>query len=109
MSYFHKSTSLSEIVEKSHREPVIIFKYSNDCGSSTTLSTELEQALSEKVITYPIYRVTVQTQPVLSKNIAEHWGVTHQSPQIIILSKGTVTYTAHHHNIKINKFAYTLT
>ena len=107
MNYFLETTHLSEIIEESNSKTVIIFKYSNNCGSSERLYKELKQKIKEKVLNDPIYLVTVQTQPALSKKIAEMFGVKHQSPQILILNKGKLVYTAHHYAIKTKDFVFT--
>jgi len=93
-------------MEESDKEPVVIFKYSSRCNTSTDLEKILKKAIEEKIVTSPIYKVTVQTEPVLSKNIAKNFGIKHESPQIIILDKGKVTYTAHHKNIRIENFVF---
>jgi len=98
MAYFRETTYLTDIIEESHNNPVIIFKYSNDCNSSSVLKKELES----KGIKSPIYLVTVQIHKALSQKIEEAFKIKHESPQIIILDKNKVTYTAHHENIKIN-------
>lgn len=96
------TTHLSEILEHSQRQPVIIFKYSNSCGTSTRLDEELKN-LS---IDHPIYKVTVQTESVLSKKIEDWFEIKHESPQIIILNHKKVTYSAHHGEIDPDKFIY---
>jgi len=83
--------------------PVIIFKYSNSCGSSTKLSKTLIEYINEKKIKHTIYRVTVQTEPVLSQKIADWFHIKHESPQIITVSKGKVIYTDHHNSINLEK------
>ena len=101
MEKFLTTPYLSEILEESQKNPVMIFKYSSLCGSSEKLSRELTKALDEKTITYPVYRVTVQKQPALSKAIADYFSVKHESPQVFIVHKGKLTYTAHHESIDI--------
>ena len=102
MPKFWITTHLSEILEESDKQPIIIFKYSNECGSSEVLKTKLEK----KNLSIPIYLVTVQTEPVLSQKISEQFDIKHESPQIIILNKRKVTYRAHHNEIKIEKFKF---
>ena len=106
MDHFCKANSLSEIIEASQKNPVIIFKYSSMCNSSKRLSTTLEKKIIDKKLSVPVYIVVVQKQPVLSKNIAEMFDVKHQSPQILILNKGKSIYTAHHNSIKIENFIF---
>lgn len=106
MDKFLKTTHLSEILEKSNESPVIIFKYSSECGSSPRLSIEFQKAIDEKIIIHPVYIVVIQNHRTLSNKIEELFQIKHESPQIIILSKGKVTYTAHHRNINIKNFKY---
>ena len=106
MDYFLKATSLTQILEESRVQPVIIFKFSSKCGSSTRLFKILEKKISEKILFAPVYKIIVQKQPVLSTKIAEWFNTKHESPQIFILNKGKVTYTAHHNNINIKNFIF---
>lgn len=103
---FHTTTHLSEILDASQREPVIIFKYSSECGTSSDLKKIFEKEIADKKLNSPIYIVVVQDHRVLSNKIAEMFDITHESPQIIILNKGKVTYTAHHRDIDIQNFKF---
>lgn len=105
---FKKTSHLSEILEESEKNPVIIFKYSNKCGSSDVLKSELEEKIRDKKIANPVYIVVVQEMPVLSRNLEEVFDVKHESPQIIIINNGKVTYSAHHYNIKVESFSYSI-
>ena len=106
MNHFRQTTHLSEILEESEKQAVIIFMFSNACRSSAVLREEFERKLAEKNCKTPIFLVTVQTQPVLSEKIEKWFQIKHESPQIIILNKSIVTYSAHHANIKIEDFVY---
>ena len=103
---FIKSNSLSEMIEASEFSPIIIFKYSSTCNNSTVIENNLEKAIKEKRVLCPIYKIVIQNQPILSGNIASHFDIKHESPQIIILNKGRVTHTAHHKNIKTENFVF---
>ncbi len=102
MSVFKFTSHLSEILESSTVRPVVIFKYSNDCGTSERLSKHFENFVDNKK-DYLIYRVTVQTEPVLSEKIADWFHINHESPQVITIFKGKVIYTEHHDKIDLNK------
>lgn len=104
---FLETTHLSQIIEESDKHPVIIFKYSNECASSTDLKKKMEFEMSKQKIKSPVYLVTVQIQKVLSGKIEEAFGIKHESPQIIILNKNKVTYTASHLKINIPEFKFT--
>lgn len=104
MRIFKKTTHLSEILESSQSNRVIIFKYSDDCGTSSKLADEIENIIKQKEISPIIYMVTVQTEPVLSRKIEEWFNIKHETPQIIQIERGEVIYTDHHKNIDLNKF-----
>ncbi|MEQ1499951.1 MAG: bacillithiol system redox-active protein YtxJ [Parcubacteria group bacterium] len=103
---FRTTTHLSEILEESNKEPVIVFKYSNDCHTSETLKKELEEKIKNKNIIHPVYLVTVQIQKALSRSIEEMFQIKHESPQILIINKFKVTYTAHHKEISCDDFIF---
>ena len=106
MNEFRKTTHLSEILEESSLRPIIIFKYSSECGTSSSLAKKLEDSIRDETINHLIYLVIVQTHKALCGKIETMFEIKHESPQIIILNKGKVTYTAHHKNIKIENFKY---
>ena len=106
MNAFRETTYLSEILEKSNTEPVIIFKYSETCSSSSRTKNELEKWTEAKNILVPIYIVTVQKHKSLSGNIAELFNTKHESPQILIINKQKLVYTAHHNEINSEKFVF---
>lgn len=102
MITFLETTHLSEIVEKSYKNPVVIFKYSNQCRSSDRLKKQIEKMSDDSNLVIPVYLVVVQKHMTLSKKIEELFSLKHHSPQIIILKNGEVEYTAHHNNIDLN-------
>jgi bacillithiol system protein YtxJ len=104
MKYFRETSHLSEIIEASEKESVIIFKFSAECASSDRLRNKLEKGLEDKTINSPIYLVTVQKLRVLSGKIEEYFGIKHESPQIIVLKNGKTTYSAHHNEIQLENF-----
>lgn len=100
---FKTTSHLSEILEESGKHPVVIFKYSNSCYTSEVLKRKIEEA----ELKYPLYLLTVQNMPVLSKNIESVFAIKHESPQIIIMEKGKVTYHESHNKIDIKKIVKT--
>ncbi len=106
MNPFKETYHLSEVLEASNKSPLIIFKFSSECNSSSRLKGQFEKEIEEKKITQPIYLVVVQKQRALSRKIEEYFEIKHESPQIIILSKGKAIYTANHFNIKTENFVF---
>ncbi|HEY0220952.1 MAG TPA: bacillithiol system redox-active protein YtxJ [Candidatus Paceibacterota bacterium] len=103
-SSFKETSHLSEIIENSKNKPVIIFKFSSECGSSERLKNKLEKLIDEKKLTSLIYLVIVQNMKALSKNIEGYFGIKHESPQIIVLSDGKPTYSESHDKIEVENF-----
>lgn len=101
---FSITTHLSEILEKSNQTPVIIFKYSKTCGTSSRLKEEIENYLKGKDGVPLIYLLTVQDQRVLSDKIEEYFQIKHESPQIIKIKDSKPIYHQNHFKIKIKDF-----
>ncbi len=106
MSIFRETAHISEILEASKTGPVIIFKFSSECASSSRLKADLQKKVDEKKLIQPIYLIVVQLQKTLSKKIEEYFDIKHESPQIIILRNGKVVYTANHLRIKTENFVF---
>lgn len=96
----------SEILENSEITPVIIFKHSNNCGASSDIDNMIKKGIELEKIKNPVYLVTVQNMPVLSKKIEDYFNIKHETPQVIIIKNGKVTYSMSHRNINIEDFVY---
>lgn len=94
------SASIDEMLEKSHGSPVLLYKHSISCPISGYAWYEVENFLSDGEEAPACYRVTVQFQPELSRDIAEMLDVIHHTPQIIILRDGIASYVASHWQIR---------
>lgn len=100
MIVFLKTTHLSEILETSEKSKVIIFKYSNNCKSSSDLEQEFSKLLPQKH-DLKIFQVTVQIEKELSRKIEEWFQIRHETPQIIVIERGKVLHESHHHTINL--------
>jgi len=74
-------------------ETALLFKHSTQCPISANASREMESLLrgGEPV---PVYRVDVNAQREVSDYLAERTGITHQSPQVIVLRGGKPEWNA---------------
>jgi bacillithiol system protein YtxJ len=70
--------------EKSLPVECLVFKHSTTCGVSARAAKEVESLKTG----LPIYWVNVREQRDLSTWIADTYQVTHESPQLILLSGG---------------------
>jgi bacillithiol system protein YtxJ len=91
------------LIVKSHSEPIIIFKHSNACGSSTHAHQTLLAALESGLVKEPIHIVVVQTAREISDRIAVDISVRHQSPQVLVIRDGKRRYDASHFSIQPQK------
>jgi bacillithiol system protein YtxJ len=97
MWQYSQEVNLNELLESN--DAAIIFKHSNSCSiSSMALSRTLkaQEEIESKAV---VYLIDVKANRNLSLEVADHLGVRHESPQIIIIQDGKVVYDASHFNI----------
>ena len=94
-------TDLETLIEKSHGQPVVIFKHSLTCPISTSAYREYQRYLgsiaegSESVHAL----IEIQNARDVSSAVAERTGVRHESPQALVLREGKVVWHASHWDI----------
>ena len=84
---------LEHLLARSLDVPVLLFLHDPHCG----LSLQASQAL--RAVTGPIPLIDVAVQQRLARAIAERTGVTHASPQVILLRQGAAVWSATHGRI----------
>ena len=91
-------SQIDQLMEESHKKPLLIFKHSTRCGISRSVLKQFENEfdLADAVDAY--YLDLLEYRPI-SSAIAEQFSVTHQSPQLILLNKGKVVHHASHSDI----------
>jgi bacillithiol system protein YtxJ len=85
--------SFEELTDRSKERPVVIFKHSLTCPISSAAYAQMEEFDGEVAL------VEVQRARALSAEIESRLGVAHASPQVIVVSKGQVTWNASHFKI----------
>lgn len=91
---------LGEIDRESAGKPVLLFKHSTRCGISATALNRLERnwkAEDNEKIT-PYYLDLLKHRDI-SSEIAAHYSVMHQSPQVLLIKNGVCVYSATHLDI----------
>lgn len=98
----NNSSQLDSIITQSDMQPVLLFKHSTRCSISSTALNRLENKWAESTskIILPYYVDLLQFRDV-SNEIANRFGITHESPQALIISKGKVIYAASHLEINL--------
>ena len=88
---------LSEIIENSDTAPQVIFKHSTRCSVSSMAKNRLDKNYAPGAT--PFYFLDLIKYRHISNKIADHFNVRHQSPQILVISKGKCIFTESHSGI----------
>ena len=91
------------LTARSKERPLVIFKHSLTCPISSAAYDQMARFDGEVAL------VEVQVAPQLSREIEAKLGVRHESPQVIVLNKGQVTWNASHFNITAEAVAEAVT
>jgi len=97
------------LLAESANQPVVIFKFSQTCGTSAYAADELHHYLDGQPAEARYALVTVQSHRDVSNAIAARLGVRHESPQILILRDGEVVWQASHHRVTADALVEALT
>ncbi len=89
--------SSSDCIEKSQSEPVIVFKHSSSCPTSTYAKREMDAFIKTSGVT--VYLVIVQDQRPLSNELVETLKIKHESPQALCIQNGEVKSHFSHYDI----------
>ena len=89
---------LDGLVRRSHQLPQIIFKHSPRCSISSVAFNRLQSGI-EKV---DFHLLDVISSRNLSNLVEEQFNVVHQSPQLLIISKGRSVFDTSHFGITSN-------
>ena len=99
----YNKKQLEDIIEESKTRPVFIFKHSTRCSVSSMALNRLERewnlSQAEDVNTYLL---SVIESRALSQEIESTFGVRHESPQALVISKGDCIFHNSHIAIKFN-------
>lgn len=95
---------LNLLVEESKKRPVIIFKHSTRCSISNTALSRLERSWA----TLPNSEVKMVYLDLLrhrdvSDQIADKFGIIHESPQLLLIQNGECTFSKTHLDIRLEE------
>ncbi|PHR94595.1 MAG: cytosolic protein [Leeuwenhoekiella sp.] len=94
-----RMNQLDEIVETSKAVPVVIFKHSTTCGISRMALRGFEKNYDYDKKQLEPYFLDLKQYREISNAIAERFNVQHESPQLLLIKNGTVTYHTSHSGI----------
>lgn len=86
---------LDEIIERSKQRSQLIFKHSTTCGVSRMVLNMFgdNYSLNEQA---DAYFLDLLAYRAISNEIERKFGVMHQSPQLLVIKNGEVTFHASH-------------
>jgi bacillithiol system protein YtxJ len=96
---------LEDIKKNSSHTPQVIFKHSSRCSLSGMARNRLDRNESPEGIDF--YFLDIINHRNISNKVAKDFQVHHESPQVLIINKGTCVYDESHsgidmEDIKIN-------
>ena len=93
---------LKEIDTLSNTKPVLILKHSTTCSISSTALNRLERNWKEEDGTFvePYYLDLLAYRNV-SNEIAQHYNIRHESPQVLLIKEGKCVYNESHMGINL--------
>ncbi len=96
------SEQLTQLDQQSSTQPILIYKHSTRCGVSLRAKRVLESDWTEQdsARVSPYYLDLLQHRDV-SNAIAAHYGIHHESPQVLLIKDGKCVYSASHHEIDV--------
>ncbi|TDE49797.1 bacillithiol system redox-active protein YtxJ [Flavobacterium sp. GT3P67] len=89
---------LNEIITISNEKPVVIFKHSTRCSVSRMALKQFENEFNSSDKVTPYFLDLIEYRAI-SNAIADQFGVTHQSPQLIVIKDGKAIYNVSHSDI----------
>lgn len=94
---------LTEIKSRSFEQPVIIFKHSTRCSTSSMIKSRLER--SGVPAGFGFYYLDLIRYRSVSNRVAEMFGVEHESPQVLVIRNGACVYDESHMAIRMEELA----
>ncbi|HEX8563433.1 MAG TPA: bacillithiol system redox-active protein YtxJ [Flavobacterium sp.] len=100
---------LDEIEAESATIPAVIFKHSTTCGISRMALKNFERDYTVPGAAANLYMLDLHEYREISNAIAQKFGVTHQSPQLLLIKDGKVVYDASHGDIDAGTLSHKIT
>ena len=91
---------IDQVITESAEKPVLLFKHSTSCSiSSMSLDRLLRNWKPEDADKITPYYLDLLAYRNLSNLVAERFGIPHESPQVLLIQNGKVTYHESHYGI----------
>lgn len=98
-----QEAGLNEVYQQSFNLPVLIYKHSTRCSISSMVLSRLERSWNiEEIPAVETYFLDLIANRETSHQIANSYGVYHESPQILILVEGECIFHTSHMGISFS-------
>lgn len=97
-----EQAQIEAIKEESKKQPVLIFKHGTRCSISRAALDRLERNWKPEIKTYFLDLLSYRN---ISNQIAEYFGVEHESPQVLVVKDGKPVYVRSHLSISADEIA----
>jgi len=101
-------SDLDQAEKESHDKRVVLFKHSVTCGISARAKHRLESGYDIDPDKTPLYYLDLKSNRDISNEIADRFGIIHQSPQMIILENGRAIFDTSHHSVSLDELKQNL-
>lgn len=92
-----EEVQLEQLKEKSFQLPVLFFKHSTRCSISVMALSRFEREWNTTGVEF--YLLDLLNYRAVSNQMAEQFGVEHQSPQVLLIKNGVCVFHASHNAI----------
>ncbi|SFC51040.1 bacillithiol system protein YtxJ [Flagellimonas taeanensis] len=93
--FLESMEQLDTIETGSKERPQVIFKHSSTCGISSMV-LKMFNGSYDPILDCDLYFLTIQAHRDLSNAIADKFGVRHESPQLLVIKNGKVSFHTSH-------------
>ena len=92
-------SDIDDILQRSNHRPQLIYKHSNRCSVCFVAKGNLERASEQIGEQAEMYYLDVVKHREASNYVADKLEVRHESPQVILVNEGEVSWNASHGSI----------
>lgn len=94
---------LAELIGRSQETPQVIFKHSTRCSISGVAFQRIDKAQKPEATDF--WLLDVLTHRPLSQAVAQRFGVSHESPQVLVIKNGECVFDESHLGISMQEIA----
>ena len=99
---------LLDLIAASEQEACLIFKHSTSCSISALAKARLERSWDFAPAQIMPYYLDLLSFRALSNQVAAQFGVSHESPQVLLIRNGHCVYDESHLGISVEGLAQAL-